>query len=163
MLLKPVTVLAVAGFLGMTATAGAADPASLFKSQAALFGLAAVNDKIETGAAHLLCREAAVAATTPAMPWSPSRRSAAVAYEDLAPALTATAARADRLLIEGLREGGMADASAETVAALSERVRKGLSSRLFQVNPASASEMAVACRALAADDFGLPESRMAAR
>lgn len=163
MLLKPVTVLAVAGVLGMTASAAAADPANLFKAQAALFGLSTVNDKVEIGAAHLLCREAAVAATTPAMPWSPSRRSAAVAYEDLTEALNATAAKADSLLIEGLRESGDSEASAETVAALAERVRKGLTSRLFQVNPATASEMAVACRALAADDFGLPESRLAAR
>ncbi|RJF87265.1 hypothetical protein D3874_09665 [Oleomonas cavernae] len=130
---------------------------------AELLGLDVTNDKVAVGAAHLMCREATIAATEPDMPWSLSRQVAQVQYEGLAQHLEATAARADALLIEGLREAGMADASAQTVAAMAVRVRRGLESRVFQVNPATAGDMALACKSLAATAFDSIPSTIAAR
>ncbi|MFZ2871134.1 hypothetical protein [Zavarzinia sp.] len=138
-------------------------PAGFVKTQAGLLGIAPLNDKIALGGAHLLCREAAVVAVTPDIPGSASRQVAREAYRGIAQRLSATEAGADALLIEGLRDAGMADASPETVTALAERTRQGLASRLFQVNPATAQEIAVTCRALAASAFDDINSRVAAR
>ncbi|PWR23497.1 hypothetical protein [Zavarzinia compransoris] len=137
--------------------------ADLFRAQSALFGLDSVNDKIVLGGAHLLCREAALAATTPEMPWSPSRRTARFAYGDLGARLTDSAARADSLLLEGLRDAGVIDATPATIAMLADRVHKTLVSRLFQVNPATANDLAISCKTLAAGDFNALPSLVAAR
>jgi hypothetical protein len=157
--------VAAAVSLAAPAFAGDAGQADPFESlgHADLLGLDVVNDKIAVGAAHLMCREATVAATEPDMPWSLSRQVAQVQYEGLAPRLDATAGRADALLIEGLREAGVADASPQTVAAMAVRVRRGLESRVFQVNPATAGDMALACKSLAATVFDTIPSTVAAR
>ncbi|PWR18645.1 hypothetical protein DKG74_18660 [Zavarzinia aquatilis] len=138
-------------------------PAAFVKAQASVLGLDPVNDKIALGSAHLLCREAVAAATVPAIPGSESRRAARAAYDGLAERLAASERGADALLVEGLRDAGQADASAETVAALADRAHKGLASRLFQVNPATAQDIAITCRTLAASSFETINTRLAAR
>lgn len=159
--------LAAVALLGAAApgvaAAGEFAVPGLIQAQSAALGLDTGNDKLALGTAHLICREAVIAATTPAMPWSDSRRAARVAYAGLDESLSANAARADALLIEGLRESGRTEASAETITRLGDRIRKGLASRLFQVNPGTAAEMAVSCRTLAAANFDSLPAQVAAR
>ena len=138
-------------------------PTAFVKAQASVLGLAPVNDKIAVGSAHLLCREAIAAATIPAIPGSDSRRAARAAYDGLAELLAASESGADALLIEGLREAGQADASPAVIAQLADRAHKGLASRQFQVNPATAQDIAITCRALAATSFETINTRLAAR
>lgn len=162
-LIASALIAAVTAAPALAADVSSASPAAFVKAQAGALGVSPVNDKIALGGAHLLCREAALAATTPDIPGSPSRRVAQAAYAGVAQRLAATEAGADALLIEGLREAGMADASPETIAALADRARKGLASRQFQVNPATAQDMAVTCKSLAAAAFDGINTRLAAR
>ncbi len=134
-----------------------------FKAQGALLGVGAVNDKIALGGAHLLCREAAAAAESPVTPGSASRTTARIAFKNVTPALDATKAQADALLIQGLKEAGIADASAETVALLATQARVRLASERLQVNPATAKDLAVTCRALAAGEFSDLSTAVASR
>lgn len=161
MLRRFALVLAIAA----TATPALAQDLStgFVRAQADLLGLPALNDKIALGGAHLLCREAAIAATTPAIPGSPSRRAAQAAYAGVSDRLAASAGPADRLLIEGLRDAGMADASQATVDRLADQARRLLASRRFQVNPGTAGDMAVTCKHLAAGEFNTLSPRLAAR
>lgn len=138
-------------------------PATFVKAQASVLGIAPMNDKIAVGSAHLLCREAVAAATVPAIPGSDSRRIARAAYDGLAERLAASESGADALLIEGLRDAGQAGASPEAIAQLANRAHKGLASRLFQVNPATAQDIAITCRTLAATTFETINTRLASR
>ena len=161
-LAAPALIAALALFAATPSKAGESAE-TLFRAQSALFGLDTINDKIALGGAHLLCREAALAATTPNMPWSPSRQTARVAYADLGDQLTESASRADALLLEGLRDAGVIDATPATIAILADRVHKTLVSRVLQVNPANATDLAVSCKLLASGDFTAMPSMMASR